>query len=196
MDIYKRAVKPDATQQEMVRFGQWSGFAVLAISMLVALYYTNLRDRFLFVLVQEGFAYIAPPFAVIFTAGFLWRRANATAAMATIVLGFLFTLLLQLVLFPNLEFLRPYHNYLHRALIAWCFCVIVMVVTSLLTKPPDPEKVKNIIWNRHYAMLPPEEQAKYSGWKDFRIWWLLFISIVLIIYGTFLWYRFQHPEFP
>ena len=30
MDLYKRAVKPDADQHEMVRFGQWSGFAVLA----------------------------------------------------------------------------------------------------------------------------------------------------------------------
>ena len=50
-------------------------------------------------LIQEGFAYIAPPFAVIFTLGLLWRRANVPGAMATIVLGFGFTLFLQFYLF-------------------------------------------------------------------------------------------------
>jgi SSS family solute:Na+ symporter len=196
MDIYKRAVKPDAGEREMVAFGRWSGFVVLVISMIVALYYSNLKGSFLFILVQEGFAYIAPPFAVIFTAGFLWRRATAKAALTTIALGFPFTLLVQFVLFPYVEFLRPYANYLHRALISWCFCVIVMVVTSLLTAPPDPERVKGIIWNRRYALLPPEEQARHSGWQDFRIWWLIFITIVLAIYGSFLRYRFLHPDIP
>ena len=123
MDVYKRVMRPGASQHEMVRFGQWSGFAVLIISMTVAFYYTSLKGTFLFILVQEGFAYIAPPFAVTFTAGFLWRRANAKkAAMMTIALGFPFTLLLQLVLFPGSTFfLRPYANYLHRAFISWCF---------------------------------------------------------------------------
>jgi SSS family solute:Na+ symporter len=196
MDLYKRALRPAASQHEMVRFGRWSGFGVLVISMTVALYYSNLKGSFLFILVQEGFAYIAPPFAVIFTAGFLWRRATAKAAMTTVALGFPFTLLLQFVLFPRVDFLRPYANYLHRAFLSWCFCTLVMIVTSLLTEAPDPAQVKGIIWNRHYALLPPDEQARHSGWRDFRIWWLLFISIVLTIYGLFLWYRFQHPEIP
>jgi len=42
-------------------------------------------------------------------------------------------------------------------------------------------------------MLPPEERQKYRGLKDWRLWWLLFIGIVLAIYGFFLWYRIQHP---
>src|SRR5260370_14001481 len=41
---------------------------------------------------QEGFAYIAPPFAVIFTTGLLWRRANGVAALTTIAAGFPFTM--------------------------------------------------------------------------------------------------------
>src|SRR5262249_23505636 len=114
----------------------------------------------------------------------------------TVALGFPFTMLVQFVLFPKVAFLRPYANYLHRALISWCFCVIVMTVTSLLTAPPDPDQVNGIIWNRRYALLPPEEQARHSGWRDFRIWWLVFITIVLTIYGLFLRYRFLHPDIP
>ena len=36
--------------------------------------------------VQNIFFYIAPPFAVIFTLGILWRRATGCAALATIFL--------------------------------------------------------------------------------------------------------------
>jgi SSS family solute:Na+ symporter len=196
MDVFKRAIRPGASQHEMVRFGQWSGFGVLAISMLVALYYANLNGSFLFILVQEGFAYIAPPFAVIFTAGILWRRATAKAAMMTIALGFPFTMFVQFVLFPNVAWLKPHANYLHRALISWMFCCVVMIVTSLLTEPPDPEKIKGIIWTPRYALLPPDQQAKYSGWKDFRIWWLIFVVIIWMIFGAFLVYRIRHPEYP
>ncbi len=196
IDLYKKLWRPNAAETTLVRFGQWSGAVVLAAGIAIALYYSTLKALFLFVLIQNVFAYIAPPFAVIFTLGILWRRATGTAALATICLGFPFTLVLQYYLFEHVAWLHPYGNYLHRALISWVFCMIVMVSTSLLTAPPPREKTDGIIWSPRYALLPPKEQAMYGGWKDFRIWWLVFISIVLSIYGFFLWFRFQHPEVP
>jgi hypothetical protein len=83
--------------------------------------------------------------------------------------------------------------YLHRALFTWCFCVAVMAIVSLFTKAPDREKVDPIIWTARYARLPDEDKRRYHGIKDFRLWWLLFIGIILGIYGFFLWFRFQHP---
>jgi hypothetical protein len=126
----------------------------------------------------------------------LWRRATGAAALTTIWLGFPFTLLLQFVLFEKVAWLHPYGNYLHRALISWVFCMIVMIATSFATAAPSPEKTKGIIWSPRYALLPEKLQAIYGGWKDFRIWWLLFVVVVLCIYGFFLWFRFQHPETP
>jgi hypothetical protein len=38
-------------------------------------------------------------------------------------------------------------------------------------------------------LLPAKLQAIYGGWKDFRIWWLIFVTVVLSIYGFFLWFR-------
>jgi len=194
MDLYQKLWKPGATQHDLVRAGQWSGFAILLAGIVIALYYSTLKASFLFVLIQDVFACIAPPFAVIFTLGILWRRATGKAALITIGLGFPFTLILQYVLFEHVAWLHPYRNYLHRALISWVFCMIVMITSSLLTAPPAREKVEGIIWSPQYALLPPKLQAIYGGWKDFRIWWLLFISVVLSIYGFFLWFRFRHPE--
>jgi SSS family solute:Na+ symporter len=192
MDIYKKLLNPGVTEEQQVQFGRWIGAIALAVSVFVAFGYATSKVP-LFVKVQNVFFYIAPPFAVVFTLGILWRRANGTAALATIVLGFIFTWLLDTWLFPTISFLQPYNTYLHRALLAWVFCMAVMILVSTLTAAPPAEKTNGIIWTPSYAALPAELQARYCGWKDFRIWWLLFVSIVLSIYGFFIWYRIQHP---
>jgi SSS family solute:Na+ symporter len=191
MDIYKRLLRPKASERMLVVFGQWSGAVVMSLGILVALYFSTSHSS-LFILIQEGFAYIAPPFAVIFTVGLLWRRANATAALTTIGAGFSFTLFLQFYLF-HLPAFAPYANYLHRAVISWAFSMVVMIVTSLLTAPPPLVKTEGIIWNVRYAALPDVESKHYKGLKSLRMWWLIFVGTALSIYGFFLWFRLQHP---
>jgi SSS family solute:Na+ symporter len=192
LDFYKKFFRPEATERQQVRFGQTSGTVILLTGMAIALDYATQKDP-LFVQVQRVFFFIAPPFAVIFTLGLLWRRANAAAALTTIALGFPFSAFLALYAFPHLEYLKPYNTYQHPALVAWFFCMAVMIVTSLSTAPPPAEKTEGIIWSARYAALPPDQRARYSGWKDWRLWWLLFVTLVLALYGFFLWFRFQHP---
>lgn len=192
LDIYKRALRPAAGEKELVRFGQWSSVAVLVVSILMAFYYSTLKDWFLFVIIQNVFAYIAPPFAVLFTLGMLWRRATGAGALATIFLGFPFIYVLQTWLF-ELPIFKPYANYLHRALISWAFCMAVMITVSLLTARPPRERTEGIIWNFRYAQLPPDEQRRYAGWKDFRFWWLLLVGLGVTLYSFFLWWRIQNP---
>ncbi|HEV2296224.1 MAG TPA: sodium/solute symporter [Tepidisphaeraceae bacterium] len=190
IDLYKRLWRPDATPRQEVMFGQISGVFVLLASVLISFLFVESREE-LFRLVQRIFFFIAPPFAVVFPFGLLWRRANGTAAVVTIVVGFLFRALLELVLFPYIPALRPYQQaYQNGALINWAFCVVLMIVVSLLTKPPPPEQTAGIIWDRSFLQLPPEERARYSGWKDFRIWWAMFVVIILGIYAFFAWWQF------
>jgi SSS family solute:Na+ symporter len=192
IDFYKKFFRSDATEKQQVRFGQLSGAVILLIGIGTALYYSTQTDP-LFKQVQRVFFFIAPPFAVIFTLGLLWRRATATAALITVALGFPFSAFLALYAFPNFEFLQPYNTYQHPAFVSWVFCMTVMIVTSLLTEPPPREKTDGIIWSARYAALPPDQQRRYSGWRDWRLWWLLFVGAVLAIYGFFLWFRLQHP---
>ncbi len=179
--------------------GQISSVIILAFSMLTALEFLHLSRTHpnidsLFVLIQNTFFYIAPPFAVIFTLGLLWRRANAQAAVTTIFAGFAFTALLDQVIFPNVPVLQQFNDkYYHRALLAWIFCMLTMVITSLLTQPPPPEKTEGIIWGPRYARLPEDLRKRYRGIKDFRIWWALFVIIMGGLYCAFLVFRLKHP---
>jgi len=188
IDLYKRLTRREVTDAQQVRFGRWAGVVVLIASIWVAISFTNDAARPLFEKIQTVFFYIAPPFAVIFTLGILWRRANALAAVVTIISGFVFTWALA-----EFQVLGKYNTYNHRALCAWVFCMLVMITASLATAPPPKEKTEGIIWNKSYMMLPPEERNRYRGLKDWRIWWGFFVGIVLSIYGFFIWYRIQHP---
>jgi Na+/proline symporter len=135
----------------------------------------------------------------------MWRRANATAAVATIISGFVFLLLLEKGIgfrLPNgpevrlmpplwdaIAWITPYRRaYQHSALLTWIFSMIVMVVVSLATPRKATAESESILWNRSYLSLPADLKRRYSGWKDFRLWWLVFILTVLAIYGFFLWF--------
>ncbi|HTA30978.1 MAG TPA: sodium/solute symporter [Candidatus Cybelea sp.] len=196
LDLCKRLSSREMSEQTQVRIGRWSGAAVLLASIWIAIIFTQQPDTTLFEKIQTVLFFIAPPFAVVFTLGILWRRANGTAAVTTMVFGFL----CSWVLWRNWGtaeneryLLDPYNTFNHRALATWLFCMVTMIVTSLFTAPPPKEKTDGIIWNKSYLMLPPDEQVRHRGWQDWRIWWLLFVGIVLCIYAFFIWFRIRHP---
>ena len=116
MDLYGKLIRPQASEKELVTVGRISGVVILIVSVLVGLYYST-QGESLYVQLQRVFFFIAPPFAVIFTLGLLWRRANATAAVWTIVLGFAFTAFLVFWAFPTIPWLQPYKTYQHPALL-------------------------------------------------------------------------------
>src|SRR5206468_4166176 len=150
IDLYKKLTKREVTEHQQVRFGRWSGAFVLIASIGFAIYFTT-TDTTLFEKIQTVFFFIAPPFAVIFTLGVLWRRATSTAAVVTVVTGFACSGALF-----RYEWLKPYNTINHRAVVCWMFCMIVMIVTSLCTTPPPKEQVDGIIWNKSFLSLPPE----------------------------------------
>jgi len=187
IDLYKKLTKREVTEHQQVRFGRWSGVVVLIASIGFAIYFTTTSTT-LFEKIQTVFFFIAPPFAVVFTLGVLWRRANGFAATVTILVGLTFSWALW-----YFELLGRYNTFNHRAIVSWIFCMLVMIGVSLVTEAPPKEKVESIIWNKSFLSLPPEERENYRGLKDWRIWWALLVAIVLSIYGFFVFYRLRYP---
>src|SRR3954452_23007418 len=113
IDFYKKLIHPESTEQQQVRFGQIGGALILLTSGLIAWQFSRHPEVPLFVKVQNIFFFIAPPFSVVFCAGLLWRRANTAGAIATIVSGFAFSYLFDVVVKGQQGV------YLHRAFFTW-----------------------------------------------------------------------------
>ncbi|MFB3905764.1 MAG: SLC5 family protein [Acidobacteriota bacterium] len=174
LDLYKRFLRPDATPRQVVRFGKIAGIVILTIGATLAPLVAKMGS--LFVYIQNIYTYVAPPFAVIFLAGVFWWRATGRAALLTTLLGIPFAVVVERILFPDI-------NFLYRGSISFVFCVIVLVAVSTMTAAPDWQKVKSIIWTPAYARVPSDLRGPL--YKNLAMWHVLFGLLVLIVYLLF-----------
>ncbi len=147
LDVYKR-LRPQASERQLVLFGQ-AATAVLVGVGLLWIPLMRLISGQLYQYLQSVQAYISPPIAAVFLIGILWRRVNATGAMAALLTGFVLgmgRLVAELGKGGLSGFLFSYAdmNFLHFAVVLFVICTAVLIAVSLLTPPPPEEKVKGL----------------------------------------------------
>jgi solute:Na+ symporter, SSS family len=191
MDLYKPLVPGRKTEAHLVSVGRWSGFLILVIATLLAIWFTR-QQLGVFQLIQNIGAWVAAPIAAVFLVGVLWRRATAAAATFVLWFGFPFTALVEYVLFKHVSFLQPFDNWLNRTFVVWMASIIAMIVVSLFTRPPAPEKIAGIIWSPSMAALPKEGQ-QHRGLSSLFLWWSIFVGLMVALYAYMIWFQFFGP---
>jgi SSS family solute:Na+ symporter len=138
LDIYKKYIKKDASERQLILVGRW----VVAISMIIAVAIApslrTLDQAYQFI--QEYVGFISPGVLAIFLLGFFWKRTTAMAAL----IGTLLTIPISTVL----KFLPGWTNgsfpdfpFLDRMTITFVIIIVVMVIVSLM-KPASESKPK------------------------------------------------------
>lgn len=89
LDIYKKYLKADGTEIQMVRTGRW----VIIIAMMVALAFTwtdvlGIGGEGGFTFIQKYTGFISPGVFAMFLLGMFWKRTTGTAALVGVILGF------------------------------------------------------------------------------------------------------------
>lgn len=192
MDLYEPWLGRGKSEAHLVRVGRWSGFVVLLIATLLAIWFTR-RELGVFLLIQNIGAWVAAPISAVFLAGVLWRRATAPAATFVLWFGFPYTALVEYVLFKRIPILAPFDNWLNRTFVVWITSLLAMVVVSLLTRPPAEEKTAGIIWTPRMAALPEEERRRHRGVRSLFFWWALFVGIMALLYAYVIWFQYWGP---
>lgn len=183
VDIYKRLWRKEASEQQLIGVGVWSSVVFLVVSILLAGVINRLQGS-LFVYIQTLYAFFAPPFAAVFLLGILFRRINGRGATAGVIVGFAMGLLMKVLVQAvpgHPKWLEPFMT---QAILNWALCVVVCVVVSLLTAPPEPGQVNDdltINWRR----LNLFAELGTRWYNSVVLWWLLFCGIVL---GLMLWF--------
>jgi SSS family solute:Na+ symporter len=106
LDIFKKKIRPDATDKQLVNVGK--------ITVVVAMVLGVLLCRFLgidkkggFQFIQEYTGFVSPGIFAMFILGFFWKKATSNAALFATIGGFIMSVGLKVLpLYTNLEWLK------------------------------------------------------------------------------------------
>ena len=189
VDIYK-ILRPNAPEKKLVRTGQIATVLVVIIGIIWIPIMANISGV-LYEYLQSVQSYIAPPITAVFLLGIFHKRINASGAFATLVMGIVvafFRIVLELTK-GNLDphgflFKLGDMNFLSFGAWFFLFCLIFMIIVSLLTKAPDREKVVNLT----FGTITEDEKVKNKNsytWVDISI----SVVVVLIVIGVMFWFN-------
>jgi SSS family solute:Na+ symporter len=192
MDLYEPLLGRGRSERHLVLVGRTSAFVILVVATWLAIWFSR-RQQGVFVLIQNVGAWVAAPIAAVFLLGVLWKRTTAWAATFVLVFGFPYTWFVEYHLFKHVEWLMPYDNWLNRTFLVWATSMVSLVILSLVTPPPDPEKIGGIIWSWKVARLPESEHERNRGLRNLLLWWSLFVGLMAALYVYMIWFQFFGP---
>ncbi len=140
MDLY-RAMRPDASEKNLVNTGRIAAFVALTIAVLCARPLLGSFDQ-AFQYIQEFTGFFTPGICVIFILGMFWHRTTATAALTAAVSSAVLSLAFKLWL-PSLPFMD-------RVGLVFIACFAIAVGLSLL-KPQQASDIKVELKNIDYS---------------------------------------------
>jgi SSS family solute:Na+ symporter len=193
MDLYRPFLGRGKSEQHMVRVGRVSAFVILALATGLAIWFSH-RQLGVFLLIQNVGAWVAAPIAAVFLLGTLWRRITAAAATFVLVFAFPYTAFVEYYLFKHVAWLMPFDNWLNRTFLVWASSMLLLVLVSLVTRAPEPERVQGMIWSWRAAKLPDSELERNRGGRNLFLWWSLFIGLMAVVYAYVMWFQFWGPR--
>ncbi|HSR54519.1 MAG TPA: sodium:solute symporter [Acidobacteriota bacterium] len=194
LDIYKK-IHPDASERKLVFVGQAATLLLVLLGIAWIPVMANISGV-LYQYLQSVQAYISPPIAAVFLLGLLWRRLNAAGAMASLVSGFVLgmariALELGKDSLSGILYTFATINFLNFAAILFLVCTVILIVVSLLTKPPDEGKVRGLTYaslKRVDREAPSEDEIRAVSDPAWRRRDALLSGITLILVGLVMIY--------
>ncbi|MEZ6046513.1 MAG: sodium/solute symporter [Planctomycetaceae bacterium] len=152
IDIYKRYLRPNASDKEMILIGRIFIAVAVTVATLMAIFVINPNsEKHFFLEIVNYQGYLTPGILVAFFFGMFWKRGTATAAFVAIISGIVFSAIidestkwwLAYVLnpenaSPSADWVRTYIgenlNFFHRVILVLLCSSVVYIVISLMTK--------------------------------------------------------------
>ena len=144
LDIYKKKIRPDATEKNMVGIGKVVVVAAMILAVIIAPF-LGIDKKGGFQYIQEYTGFVSPGIFAMFILGFFWKKATSNAALFATVGGFAFSLFFKfLPRIMDLSFLAPWGfakandkgvyeiPFLDRMGFVFVICIIGMYIISTI----------------------------------------------------------------
>jgi SSS family solute:Na+ symporter len=166
MDVFKKFVAPNATQQTVVRVGRTSvvGFAAVAVFLAPQLGNPAISNS-IFTIIQEGQGFISPGILAVFVFGLVFRRAPAICGTVG--------LLTNIAAYGLLKWSVPSLQFLNRMAVCFALCIAVMAVITVLKPLAEP-----VVFRQNTTIaLTSSRSAKIGG--------VVVVALALVLYLLF-----------
>ncbi len=94
LDIYKKKINPDASEDQLVRVGRYAVWVSMVIAVLIAPF-MGIDKKGGFQFIQEYTGFVSPGVFAAFLLGFFWRKTTSNAALFSIIGGFVLSVLFK-----------------------------------------------------------------------------------------------------
>jgi solute:Na+ symporter, SSS family len=194
MDLFKR-LRPQMPDRDVVMIGRITTGVIMVLAML----WSTQGDQFgtIFEAINKIPMTFAPAVTTVFVLGVLWKRGTKQAAMATLYLGSVIGVIYFLLDLPGIGKMllagKAHASFaglvtdpgqglgipfmLVGPLIA-ALCVVIYVITSLVTPRMDPQEVAKVCWDHPLAFL----KGRLAGAGDPRLLALVLFAVVGVLY--------------
>jgi len=179
-DFYKRVIKPDAPEKELVRVGQLSTLLLMLFSGIIALtIMENAQEAFNILLLSGAGS------GAIYLLRWFWWRINALTEIVAMVSATLTAIILIFAIDDQTLTTQYLDAFTVRLLIAVGVTTIVWVSTTLLSKPEDEETLANFYrktrpggpgWKKIARKVFPDETKPHA--------WAMPIQILNVFIGS------------
>jgi SSS family solute:Na+ symporter len=153
----------------------WVGRGVIVLFMLLAAAIAPLIENFtgLFHYLQSALAYLVPPVVVIFIVGLFWRRASATGAIVTLLVGHGISAILFAASLLEIQSL-------HFTVVAGILALVssvVFIIASVASAPPAINQIRRYTF--HAATM--QRQESLSWWQDYRLYSFVLVLLAMML---------------
>ncbi len=190
IDFYKR-FKPKTSEKQLVRIGQVATVVIVILGILWIPIMRSVGDV-LYTYLQDVQSVLAPGIAAAFLLGITWKRASAQGGMWGLLSGFIIgiTRLAAKVYYSNnaeansswFKDLFYDMNWLFFCGWMFLFCMIVVVIVSLLTEAPSKEKIQGLVLGTATEEQKSATRASWGTWDIVHTVIILGLTTAFYIY--------------
>ncbi|WP_316802603.1 sodium/sugar symporter [Pedobacter nototheniae] len=151
LDIYKKVLKPEATEKNLVVTGKIAIVVAMALGVIIAPH-LGIDKKGGFQYIQEYTGFVSPGIFAMFILGFFWKKTTSNAALFATIGGFGLSLLLKFLPgWTDLSFLSGMGfsvknsigiyeiPFIDRMGFVFVFCIIGMYIISMIENKQGKE---------------------------------------------------------
>lgn len=192
IDFYKR-FRPETPEKKLVVIGQIATVVIVILGILWIPIMRSVGDV-LYTYLQDVQSVLAPGIASAFLLGICWKRTSAQGGMWGLISGMVIglTRLGAKVYYSNttdaadnmFKYLFYDLNWLFFCGWMLLFCIVVVVVVSLMTEAPSEEKIKGLVFG---TATPEQKAATRASWNKWDVIHSTIILAITVAFYIYFW---------